>query len=355
MPNSWKVLNVTVAGGSPQRRIVMTPQATFEIDDHPLGTERTFDIVLRAALIGKRLTNYDVVITSEYFASFAINLRLLLTRCRAKHVTIGLNQSRRILKTGLSLINRVIDRVFRRSDLFFVHSQHESLLFRNLHRIPPEKFCFMLWGFDLPAIGNDSFAGRSRDYLCMIGRNNRDIETFSRAVDGLGIDAVQITSRHQTIVPERPANLQVYTDLSMEECLSCIKHARSNLILIKDNERGAGHITAVAAMMLGVPQIVSDASVLNDYFIDGYNCIKVDIGNASAVRAAIVGLLASSDLAKALAENGRDYASRWLTHRATEGRTFDVIGDLLSGRAVVQVDPSWADETRRLGPRREHK
>ncbi|QND70465.1 glycosyltransferase [Tardiphaga robiniae] len=342
------MLNVTVAGGSQKTRIFKTPQATFEIHDHPLGTEKTLGIILRALLIRRRLKNYDAVITSEYFACFAMNLRLILTQCGSRHVTIGLNQSRKILKTGLSLIDAATDHVFRRSDLFFVHSLHEISLFRKLHRIASDKFCFLLWGFDLPEIRNDRFAGQSENMLCMIGRNNRDIETFARAVDGLKVAAILITSRHNAIPADLPANVQVHMDLSMEDCLSCIKNARANLILVKDDRRGAGHITAVAAMMLSVPQIVSDARVLNDYFFDGYNCIRAAMGDVASVRLAIEELLANSSLGDSLAENGRDYASRWLTHRAVENRTYAVIGDLLAGRAVSHIDSSWEDEAIRF-------
>jgi hypothetical protein len=341
MPNTWKVLNITLGHASGKVRTVDTAQAKFEIHDYSLGTDKTLEIIWRAALIGRRLKQYDVTITSEYFASFAVNLRLALTFCRTKHVTVGLNRSRRILKTGLSLLDKVINRIFCRGDLFFVHSRHEISLFADLHHIPPEKFCFLLWGFDVPKIENDQFDKRPKQYICMIGRNNRDIETFCQAADGLDVDAILVTSQHQNIPDSLPANVHVYTDLSMEDCLSCIKHSCANLILVKDDERGAGHITAVAAMLLGTPQIVSDAQVLSDYFVDRYNCIKVPMGDFASVRSALEVLLTRSDLAGELALNGIDYASGWLTHGETEARTFAAVGNLLSDDTINQVDPIW--------------
>ena len=344
MPNVWKVLNVTLGGPSGNVRVVNTPEAQFEVHDYSLGTDKTLAIMRRAALIDRQLGQYDVIITSEYFASFAMNLRLAVTFCRTKHVTVGLNRSRRVLKTGFYLLDKVIDRIFRRGDLFFVHSRHEISLFRDLHRIPSDKFSFQLWGFDVPKIENDKFAQRLNDYICMIGRNNRDVETFCQAADGLDVEAILVTSQQQHIPDLLPANVRVYTDLSMEDCLSCIRHSRANLILVKDDERGAGHITAVAAMLLGTPQIVSDALVLRDYFVDGYNCLNVPIGDSASVRSAIKVLLTKSQIAKGLGLNGIYYASRWLTHGVTEASTFGAIGNLLSDDPINQVNPIWENE-----------
>ena len=335
------ILSVTVGRGPTGVRFVSTDTTVFEIHDHPLGTERTLSTVLRALLIARRLRSYDVVMTSEYFASFAISLRLILTFCRSKHVTIGLNQSRRLLKSGVRILDWVIDRVFRRCDMFFVHSRQEIRLFEALHDLPPGKFCFLPWGFDLPAIAQDRFAAWDRAYLCMIGRNNRDVESFIRLADGLAIDAILITSHYQNVPTNLPPNVHIFRDLSMEDCLSCIKHARINLILVKNDLRGAGHITAVAAMMLVVPQVVSDASVLSDYFVDQSNCIKVPLGDLMSIRLAVDKILNEEMFAAALVRNGVSYASKWLTHRATEARTYEMIESLLTGLTLQAVDPRW--------------
>lgn len=344
---TWRVLNVTL-GRDRGLRTIDTAQGRFEIRDYPLETEKTLSIVLRAIFINRVLKNYDLIVTSDYFASFALNLRLALSFCGTPHVTIGLNQSRRALRTGISPFDRLIAWIFSRGTLFFVHSRHEASLFRGLHGISAQKLCFVLWGFDLPQLGGDRFDNGPGQYVCMIGRNNRDIETFFTAVDGLAVEAVLITSRHQQIRSSLPPNVRVYTDLSMEDCLSCIKHSRANLILVNDDQRGAGHITAVAAMLLGTPQIVSDARVLNDYFVDGYNCIKVPIGNAASVQSAIEMILTSSTLSSELSLNGRLYASRWLTRAAVEKGTFGVVAALLSGCAISSVDPTWEREYEQL-------
>src|ERR1017187_4460737 len=85
----------------------------FSYENYSLGTESTLAIILKSFLIPKRLSNYDVILTNEYFTSFGINLRLLLTLSKVKHITIGLNQSRRLLKTKVKLIDKILDYIFR--------------------------------------------------------------------------------------------------------------------------------------------------------------------------------------------------------------------------------------------------
>jgi glycosyltransferase involved in cell wall biosynthesis len=308
---------------------------------HGLGTERTLGILARAFWLPKRISGYDFVITSEYFASFAVNLRLLVTRARTRHVTIGLNQSRSLLKTGAGWIDGLINAVFRRTDLIVVHSRREAELFAAIHRIPREKFLFSLWGFDLPEIKPSQFSQWPRRYVCLVGRNNRDIPTFMTAVTELDIDGIIITSRHHMPPGKLPPNIHVFCDLPMDETLDCIRNAAANALLLKDNERGAGHITAVAAMFAGVPQIVSDVDVIRDYLVDGFSAIAVPLGNAEAVRQAIGKIIADPGYAAELSENSRAYAQRWLTNERVSERIVLTLNKLAAGEEIAFADPHW--------------
>jgi glycosyltransferase involved in cell wall biosynthesis len=308
---------------------------------HSLGTESTPAILARSVLMPERLSSYDFVVTSEYFASFGVNLRLLLTRARTKHVTIGLNQSRRLLKTGVGWIDGIVNAVFRRTDLVVVHSRREAELFARLHRIPRDRFLFSLWGFDLPEITASRFSQWPRRYVCLVGRNNRDVETFVAAVEGTDADGIVITSRLHAPAGKLPANVHVLCDLPVNETFDCIRNAAANAILLKDNARGAGHITAVAAMFAGVPQIVSDVDVIKDYLVDGFSAIAVPVGDVEAVRGAIARLLADPAYAARIGGNGKGYALRWLTNARVSERVVDALSKVASGEAIATVDPQW--------------
>ncbi len=64
-------------------------------------------------------------------------------------------------------------------------------------------------------------------------------------------------------------NVLVLKDRPMEECLNYIAGSFAHLVLVIDESRGAGHISAVSAMLLSKPQIFSDVAPLSDYLLDG--------------------------------------------------------------------------------------
>jgi hypothetical protein len=329
-----------------------SPAVCYRWEYYCLSTESTILTLVKSFFTLKRLSKYDVVVTRDYFSSFGVNLRLLVTLCRTKHVTIGFNQSRKLLKTNLRAIDQIINRIIRRCDLIVVHARREMVLFSDLHCIPPSRFVFSLWGFDLPRITPAKFSRWRRPYVCLVGRNNRDIATFVEALDGMPIDGVIVTSNHQSIPNLLPRNIHVFRDLPQNDALDCIQHARANLILVKDNDRGAGHITAVAAMFTGTPQIFSDVDVIRDYLIDGVSAIGISLGDAFAVRAAVERVLANSTLALTLSGNAKSYAQRWLSNKAACSRVLFALDSLWQNVGLVAVDPKWLEAFELLCSRR---
>ena len=338
-----KILDVQLYKGAQPNRLLQQQleNKNYSYEVYNLGTESTLAILLKSFLIPKRLSNYDVILTSEYFTSFGINLRLLLTTSKPKHITIGLNQSRRLLKTKFRSINRILDFVFRRTNLVIVHSRQEAVIFERIHNIPANKFYFSLWGYDLPESSATRFSRWPKPYVCLIGRNNRDVATFIKALDGMNIDGIIVTSRDEAPLEKIPANVHVFIDLPTNETLDCIKNAVANAILLKDNDRGAGHITAVAAMFSGTPQIVSNADVLKDYFINGVSAITVALGDAQGVRAAIERLMSDPAYSERLTANARNYAERWLTNERVINRITYALNKLVEGQELATVDKEW--------------
>jgi hypothetical protein len=65
-------------------------------------------------------------------------------------------------------------------------------------------------------------------------------------VPGLEIDGIIITSAYEILPEAMLRNIRVFRELSTNETLDCIRNSEVNLILLKDDSRGAHHITAVA-------------------------------------------------------------------------------------------------------------
>jgi hypothetical protein len=279
-----------------------------------------------------RLSHYDAIISTEYNIAFAIGLRLLVQRLSARHIVVGLNLSGRAIRTGFVPVDRVFNHIFGRLDGIIVHSREEIDLFRGLHDLSADKFAFSPWGFDLPAEETVSahFGPGKPAYFCMIGRNNRDFGTFVKAIEASGCRGVIICGSKDQVLRTPHPLIDEFHDLTMDDCIACVRHALANVILVNDADRGAGHITAVMAMLLAKPQIFSSVAVLEDYLTSGEQGIGVKLGDVSAVAAAMAKLQSDADLCRALGNNARARAATHFSHAATSQRTIDLISSFLA-------------------------
>ncbi|MGS2717799.1 hypothetical protein ACVBE9_06485 [Eionea flava] len=286
---------------------------------------------------------YDAIVTTEYFLAFAINLRLFLFGKKVKHIIYGLNQSARLLRFSNTLLNRLISKIFNQADWVVTHSRAEMRLFHQVHDIDQKKFVFSHWGFDLPKIKEDFFSGKDKPYLSFVGRNNRDIHTFCEAIKGLDIDGVVITSKNNAPKFSVPDNVELHYDLNMDACISCMRHAVINVVLVNDDERGAGHITIVASMLMKKPQIISDVSVVKEYFVDSVHGVSVPIGDHVAVKKAINFLRSNQD-ASEYAEQAYQYANKYFTNTYSSKRLVAILNSVYANAAPDACEPQWFEE-----------
>lgn len=290
------------------------------------------------------LASYDVIASAEYYLTWALCLRLLFSPKKPKIAALSFNQSRRLLLTGLRLIDRLLNKIWRRAGLFLVHSRDEAALFAKIHDIPENRFLFSHWGFDLPPHDPTKTELPPEPYVSMIGRNNRDLQTFCAAVERAGVKGVMVTAAYMLErSPVRSPNVLILADRPMEECLNYVAGSFAHLVLVADAERGAGHISAVSAMLLGKPQIFSRVAPLSDYLVDDFNGIAVPIRDADAVARAIQKLQGNPAFAERLGTAGREFALEQLTYEAFARRSADALSLLLT-------DAGSSDPAQRLPP-----
>lgn len=273
---------------------------------------------------GHDLASYDVVAASEYFLTWALCLRTIFMRHAPKVVALSFNQSsRRLMLTGFRPVDRMLNRVWRQLVMLVVHSRAEAAMFAKLHDIPADRFVFSHWGYDLPAYRQEKLRADGDPYVTMIGRNNRDLATFCEAVRHAGVKGVLITAAYMLernpMTP--PEGVEILVDRPMDECLNYVAGSFAHLVLVTDAERGAGHISAVSAMLLGKPQIFSDVPPLADYLIDDFNGIAVPLNDADAVAGAIKALREDHELAARLGSAGQELALESMSNKASSERT----------------------------------
>jgi glycosyltransferase involved in cell wall biosynthesis len=296
----------------------------------------------------------DLVLSCEYRRAFLVNLALILTRSRVPHIVLGMNLSAKPIVSRHRILQGLIDRIFARSTAIVVHSTVEATLFARLHNLPAERFAFSHWGFDLPADGTGRFDGEAKPYFCMIGRNNRDVDTFAAAIRKAGTRGIAILPSYLQLDPATEQVLQVYRDLPMSECVSCIRNAAANVTLLRDGSRGAGHITVVIAMHLGVPQIYSDTEVLREYFPTPGFGLPVPVGDKDEVARRMLEVLeqAAKPEGDRFIDARKEFALAWLSHGSSSRRLSEVVLATIEGRQPALIDPAWSAwlQKYRVGP-----
>ncbi len=193
----------------------------------------------------------DGVVTCFPQLAFCVALlkRLGMTRARivAHNFNLGTASGRlRGWTTG---------RVLSAVDRFLVHSPVEVERYARWLSLPRERFEFVpLQRGDVPA---SRPAQGAEPYILAMGSAHRDYGTLLEAARRLGypVKIVCKASIAETLDP--PANVEVLSDLSREECWSLLAGARISATPVSNLETASGQVTFVDAMRLGAPLLVT--------------------------------------------------------------------------------------------------
>lgn len=322
-----------------------------QVEFASLRGPKKIGLICESLLMRAPRGRYAAIVSTEYYRAMSLAFRKWALRDDTPLCVIGFNQSGKVFRTGFGPIDRAINRAAAGIDVALVHSRRERRLWSQIHGIPPERMPFRHWGYDLPEITSTRFSAGGEDYFCLIGRNNRDVEHFTRAIESIGANGVVIGQGDPPGRLSQSSKVRFHVNLPIDDCLDCIRGAVANVILLNDDMRGAGHITAVNAMHLGKPTIFTRCEGLADYLIDGFNGLSVGLRDSESVAAAMQMLLGNRDLRARLGENGRDYARRWLTNDAAARAHAAVISDLARNRPAPPEAPDWLAAYRSLSGR----
>jgi len=293
-----------------------------------------------------RARDFDVVVSHSPYMTLWTALALRARGVAKPHLAFSFNHGNKRFFGGveLALARRVLGDVA----LFNVLSAGERDLFHERYGIPLDRLRFSHWAVQPPVVRGvlpDEVAAR-QPYVCAIGRNNRDFETFLRATDGLPVNAVVVcTKAHLPSMPQRP-NLLVKADIGLDESMAILAGSLFSVVPILDNSTGAGHMTFVHAMHLGKAQVTTDVENSRDYLFDGVHGLRVPPRDAAAMRGAIQRLLDNPAEREEFERNAREFAERWLSEPAAARTAREVLEAWADGR-TLELEPSgWAEYKR---------
>lgn len=207
--------------------------------------------------------------------------------------------------------------VLRAVDVAIVHSRLEHSRYPTLFPHARTRFVFIPYGLDVD--GHEALlagaAPPGRPRVVSAGRSGRDYATLLRAVDGLGVETRIICDQPGLVPASEPAARVQRLDNCHEEALfDELAQAGIVVVPLAVADISAGQMVLLQAKALQRPLIVTDTPTTRDYVTDGEDALLVPLGDAAALRAALLRLLHDPGLAVRLgAAAGASYRARHST------------------------------------------
>ena len=307
---------------------------------------RSWQMILDTIKIKEDLTQYNVIITIDYYIAAGLALKTLLSGgAQYQHIAWGFNKSRDSRIEQSAIINALLTRAFRHCDLFCVHSSHEIELFHKRFSINREKIIFRHWASNLPAVVDNKTLREKyslpNEYFCSIGRNNRDHQLFIDALRDLDTSGVVVAPPEQIRQLSSSDNVQLLSNLPMDETLGIINGSLANILAIKDASRGAGHMTAVFAMQMKKPQIVTRVDTIKEYFIEGEHGLSYERGDLAGLKNCLRTLLSDNVARETFGDKAYHFSQKWLTKKSVDQSLKELIINSSNNQTISQMPKNW--------------
>jgi glycosyltransferase involved in cell wall biosynthesis len=229
----------------------------------------------------------------------------MMGRGTARHLMIVhvLNVGKKMLLLDGFALERAIDH-------FFVYSTWQKTFIQTRRRVDEAGITFTPFMVDSDFFAPDQVVAAPQPMICAVGLEFRDYPTLMRAVADVPIDLVIAagspwskradTTQRAAI----PANVTVrrFSQYALRQLYA---DCRFVVVPLFEVEFQAGVTTILEAMAMGKAVICTRTAGQTDVVVDGVTGLYVPPGDAAALRAAIVDLLAHPDKAQAMGEAGR--------------------------------------------------
>lgn len=149
-----------------------------------------------------------------------------------------------------------------------------------------------------------------QDYFVSTGRSNRKYDFFLDFFEKhpeYRYKAICDTLRRESAAP----NIEIRRDVYGAANYAYMRGARALLLDLADKSASAGNTVFVQSLELGVPMIMTRCKVLEDYAIDGRNCILIDDGDEAQLQAALERMRDDAFRAEMSAFQKQDHAERF--------------------------------------------
>lgn len=192
-------------------------------------------------------------------------------------------------------------------DEFVVFSAHEKELYAREFDLRPERIRVLKWAMDAPEIAPAAEADLpDRPYLCSIGGEARDYRLLADAMRRLPERRAVIVARPYSVQGiDFPGNVDIRLNQPGPVTWRLATDSVGLALPLLSHETACGHITLVAAKLLGVPVVATECLGLAEYISDGTVYSRIAPGDTDAMAEAIEGLFTDTDAAQAIAQTAQ--------------------------------------------------
>lgn len=160
-------------------------------------------------------------------------------------------------------------RALRDIDEFVVFSQMERRLYAETFNLPPERLRMLHWAAEAPVPGPENPVPFDAPYLCAIGGEGRDYALLAEAMRQLPQLKMVIVARPYSLAGiDFPGNVTCFTNLPLQQTWRLAKDSMGLVVPLKAADTACGHITIVAAQLLGIPLAITHSQGVSDYVSD---------------------------------------------------------------------------------------
>lgn len=179
-------------------------------------------------------------------------------------------------------------RAFRGIAEFAVFSTYERELYAEAFGIDPARLVYLPWTMETPVPGPENPMAGKGAYVCAVGGEARDYATFAAAMRARPSLPAAVVARDYSLAGiDMPPNVSVFTNLPAPKTWAILAGAEGMVLPLRDDRAACGHITLVAARLLGIPIIATDSLGIRDYTGDGRVAALVPPGSAEAIVTAL--------------------------------------------------------------------
>jgi glycosyltransferase involved in cell wall biosynthesis len=292
-----------------------------------------------ARAIQRRHTEYDAIVTWGEKLTLALLMQQQLAKVAKPHIAMMYQFEKPNIRVPLHLLMQNLHAVVTWSSV-----QRRALI--ETMRFPSERVYLIRHYVDQVFYSPRPI---EEDMICAVGAEMRDYATFLEAIRGTGLrchlatDHVRIPGRFRLLndrrVPIGNVGARVGTNItegrmSLTELRSLYARSRFVVVPLLPSDTDNGVTVILEAMAMGKPVICSRTRGQVDVIEEGVTGLYVPIGDAVALRTAILSLWNEPLRAQQMGRNARAYVEKHHTLEKFTSTTRSAAEASLDGRAA---------------------